>query len=141
VIEWTVTFVLRPINPEANNRFVQRRNVKGAERASLDNDRNGPHRVQCVFWPRSPCGAWRPAHRLGLNEVAVCFVALKRERPLETRKVKLARVLARSRDGIVLTEHMDGERGAVMFKHACRWVLERIVSSRPRAMGAAGPRL
>jgi hypothetical protein len=29
-------------------------------------------------------------------------------------------VLARSEDGIVLSEHMDGELGAVIFKHACR---------------------
>ena len=50
-----------------------------------------------------------------------------RSRPLETRKAKLAKVLARSRDGIVLTE---GELGAVMFKHFCRLGLEGIVSKR-----------
>ena len=38
--------------------------------------------------------------------------------------------LARSTDGIVLSEHMDGELGAVMFKHACRMGLEGIVSKR-----------
>ena len=30
------------------------------------------------------------------------------------------KLLARRRDGIVLTEHMDDELGRVMFKHACR---------------------
>jgi bifunctional non-homologous end joining protein LigD len=53
-----------------------------------------------------------------------------RSRPLETRKAKLAKVLARSRDGIVFTEHMDGELGTVMFKHACCLGLEGIVSKR-----------
>jgi bifunctional non-homologous end joining protein LigD len=53
-----------------------------------------------------------------------------RSQPLDSRKVKLARVLRRSADGIVLNEHMDGELGAVMFKHACRMGLEGIVSKR-----------
>jgi ATP-dependent DNA ligase len=46
------------------------------------------------------------------------------ELPLDRRRAKLARVLARSKDGIVLSEHMDGELGPVMFKHACRMGLE-----------------
>jgi bifunctional non-homologous end joining protein LigD len=31
---------------------------------------------------------------------------------------------------IALSEHMDGELGAVMFKHACRMGLEGVVSKR-----------
>jgi bifunctional non-homologous end joining protein LigD len=53
-----------------------------------------------------------------------------RQEPLDRRRAKLARVLTRSTDGIVLSEHMDGELGAVMFKHACRMGLEGIVSKR-----------
>jgi bifunctional non-homologous end joining protein LigD len=44
--------------------------------------------------------------------------------------VKLAKLLARSVDGVILTEHLDGELGATMFKHACRMGLEGIVSKR-----------
>jgi ATP-dependent DNA ligase len=53
-----------------------------------------------------------------------------RLQPLEKRKAKLAKVLARSVNGILLTEHIDDELGAVMFKHACRMGLEGIVSKR-----------
>ena len=53
-----------------------------------------------------------------------------RPQPLEQRRAKLTRLLARSVDGIVLSEHMDGELGAVMFKHVCRMGLEGIVSKR-----------
>jgi bifunctional non-homologous end joining protein LigD len=53
-----------------------------------------------------------------------------RTQPLEIRKAKLFKLLARSDDGIVLSEHMDGELGSVMFKHACRMGLEGIVSKR-----------
>jgi bifunctional non-homologous end joining protein LigD len=49
---------------------------------------------------------------------------------VDTRKAKLTRLLVQSVEGIVLTEHMDGELGAVMFKHACRMGLEGIVSKR-----------
>jgi bifunctional non-homologous end joining protein LigD len=53
-----------------------------------------------------------------------------RPQPLEQRRAKLTRVLAQSMDGIVLSEHMDGELGAVMYRHACRMGLEGIVSKR-----------
>ena len=53
-----------------------------------------------------------------------------RSQPLEMRKAKLAKLLARSRDGIVLTEHMDAELGTLMFKQVCRMGLEGIVSKR-----------
>ena len=47
-----------------------------------------------------------------------------RTQPLERRRAKLTKVLARSVDGIVLSEHLDGELGSVMFRHACRMGLE-----------------
>jgi ATP-dependent DNA ligase len=53
-----------------------------------------------------------------------------RHEPLDRRRAKLTRVLAHSKDGIVLSEHMDGQFGPVMFKHACRMGLEGIVSKR-----------
>ena len=53
-----------------------------------------------------------------------------RQESLDRRKVRLAKLLVRSKDGIVLSEHMDGELGTVMFKHACRMGLEGIVSKR-----------
>ena len=49
---------------------------------------------------------------------------------LERRKAMLAQVLAQSRDGIVMTEHMAGEHGPMLFEHACRTGLEGIVSKR-----------
>ena len=39
-----------------------------------------------------------------------------RAQPLEQRRAKLTRVLARSTDGIVLSEHMYGDLGAVMYR-------------------------
>jgi bifunctional non-homologous end joining protein LigD len=53
-----------------------------------------------------------------------------RSQPLEARKAKLLKLLAGSDNGIILNEHMDGELGSVMFKHACRMGLEGIVSKR-----------
>jgi bifunctional non-homologous end joining protein LigD len=50
--------------------------------------------------------------------------------PLERPKARLAKLLARSFDGIILTEHMDGELGATMYKHVCRMGLDGIVSKR-----------
>jgi bifunctional non-homologous end joining protein LigD len=38
----------------------------------------------------------------------------------------------RSVDGIALSEHMDGELGAVMYRHACRMGFEGIVSKRAK---------
>ena len=53
-----------------------------------------------------------------------------RSQPLDARTGKLVRLLARSVDGIMLTEHIDGELGPVMFKRVCRMGLEGIVSKR-----------
>ncbi len=49
--------------------------------------------------------------------------------PLGERKAKLAKLLARSRTGIVFNEHTDQD-GATVFRHACKLGLEGIVSKR-----------
>jgi bifunctional non-homologous end joining protein LigD len=53
-----------------------------------------------------------------------------RPQPLDRRRARLARILARSTDVIVLSEHLDGDLGPVMYRHACRMGLEGIVSKR-----------
>jgi bifunctional non-homologous end joining protein LigD len=52
-----------------------------------------------------------------------------RPRPLEERKAKLAKLLARVTDGIYFNEHLSCE-GVQMFDHVCRMGLEGIVSKR-----------
>jgi len=56
-----------------------------------------------------------------------------RPEPLEERRKRLARLLARSnkalRDGIQLSEAISGD-GATIFRHACWMDLEGIVSKR-----------
>ena len=49
--------------------------------------------------------------------------------PLEERKARLRKLLARRRAGIVYNEHLDGD-GAMIFQHACRLGLEGVVSKR-----------
>jgi ATP-dependent DNA ligase len=51
-----------------------------------------------------------------------------RPAPLEQRKGKLERLLARS-EGIRFSEHITGD-GAIIFAHACKLGLEGIVSKR-----------
>jgi bifunctional non-homologous end joining protein LigD len=51
-----------------------------------------------------------------------------RDRPIEERKAKLARLL-HDCDGIRLVEHLD-EDGGPVFEHACRLGFEGIVSKR-----------
>jgi bifunctional non-homologous end joining protein LigD len=51
-----------------------------------------------------------------------------RPAPLERRKGKLEKLLARS-DGIRFSEHLDGD-GAIVFEQACKLGLEGIVSKR-----------
>jgi bifunctional non-homologous end joining protein LigD len=58
--------------------------------------------------------------------------------PLGDRKKRLARLLARWRAGIVLSEHTD-EDGATIFQQACRMGLEGIVSKRLTAPYRSGP--
>jgi bifunctional non-homologous end joining protein LigD len=49
--------------------------------------------------------------------------------PLGDRKTRLARLLARPRASIVLSDHTD-EDGATIFRQACVMGLEGIVSKR-----------
>jgi bifunctional non-homologous end joining protein LigD len=51
-----------------------------------------------------------------------------RPAPLEQRKGKLEKLLARS-EGILFSEHITGD-GAIIFAHACKLGLEGIVSKR-----------
>jgi len=50
-----------------------------------------------------------------------------RQRPLLKRKRRLARLLAKARDGLEYVEYLTGD-GATIFDHACRLGLEGIVS-------------
>jgi bifunctional non-homologous end joining protein LigD len=52
-----------------------------------------------------------------------------RQEPLEKRKAKLGRLLAKERPGIAYTGHLDSE-AELMFEHACKLGLEGIVSKR-----------
>jgi bifunctional non-homologous end joining protein LigD len=61
-----------------------------------------------------------------------------RSLPLVDRKAKLAKLLARSRSGIVFNDHTD-EDGIVIFQHACKMGLEGIVSKRLSAPYRSGP--
>jgi bifunctional non-homologous end joining protein LigD len=58
--------------------------------------------------------------------------------PLIEREKRLARLLARTRAGIVINEHTD-EEGAVVFLDACKMGLEGIVSKRLTAPYRSGP--
>jgi bifunctional non-homologous end joining protein LigD len=51
---------------------------------------------------------------------------LRRE-PIDVRKATLASILRKSRHGVRLNEHPDGE---VVFRHGCKMGLEGIVSKR-----------
>jgi bifunctional non-homologous end joining protein LigD len=52
-----------------------------------------------------------------------------RHDPLETRKVTLEMILAKTGPGIRFNEHMEGD-GETVFRHACKLGLEGIVSKR-----------
>ena len=52
-----------------------------------------------------------------------------RPEPLERRKARLEKVLARAGAGIQFNEHADLD-GATVFEHACKMGLEGIVSKR-----------
>jgi len=53
-------------------------------------------------------------------------------RPYEwhVRRATLASLLKRARDGIRLSEHIDGAVGEAVFQHACAMGLEGIVAKR-----------
>ena len=60
-----------------------------------------------------------------------------RSDPLHARKARLEKLLAKSSDGIQINEHLAGEIGPAMFRHACKLGLEGIVSKhRDRAYRA-----
>jgi bifunctional non-homologous end joining protein LigD len=52
-----------------------------------------------------------------------------RKTPIEERKRALAKLLRRSPAGVTFNEHYDGD-GATLFRHACRFGCEGIVSKR-----------
>jgi bifunctional non-homologous end joining protein LigD len=52
-----------------------------------------------------------------------------RQHPLEKRKAKLEKLLARTEQGMRFSEHLD-EDGETIFQHACKMGLEGIVSKR-----------
>jgi bifunctional non-homologous end joining protein LigD len=52
-----------------------------------------------------------------------------RKHPLEKRKAKLEKLLARTQQGMRFSEHLD-EDGETIFEHACKMGLEGIVSKR-----------
>ena len=53
-----------------------------------------------------------------------------RDLPLSMRKANLARLLARRRDGIFLSDFEQGEIGPDLFRAACNMGLEGLVSKR-----------
>ena len=59
-----------------------------------------------------------------------------RQRPLEERRDKLARLIA-GVDGLLFSEAIEGE-GAVVFAHACKLGLEGIVSKRVGSLYRSG---
>ena len=62
-----------------------------------------------------------------------------RQEPIEVRKATHASILRKARHGVRLNEHLEHPEGAVVFQHACKMGLERIVSKRlDRATGPAG---
>ncbi|MBV9591547.1 MAG: DNA ligase [Hyphomicrobiales bacterium] len=61
-----------------------------------------------------------------------------RRKPLLDRKRRLARLLAKARDGLEYVEHLNGD-GATIFDHACRLGLEGIVSKHVAHPYRGGP--
>ncbi len=96
-----------------------------------------------VFRPdgRSDFGALRTKAG-GAQACLVAFDLLSldgedlRQRPLEERRDKLARLIA-GVDGVVFSEAIEAE-GAVVFAHACELGLEGIVSKRAGSLYRSG---
>jgi bifunctional non-homologous end joining protein LigD len=61
-----------------------------------------------------------------------------RPRPLEERKARLEKLLARASGGIQYSEHLEGD-GAAIFAHACKLGLEGIVSKHREHPYRSGP--
>ena len=94
-------------------------------------------------YPEPPAEPSRP-QRCNKGLVREIKLGGERQRPLEERRDRLARLIA-GVDGVVFGETIEAE-GAVVFAHACRLGLEGIVSKRAsllvRQQGAiAGVRL
>jgi bifunctional non-homologous end joining protein LigD len=85
-------------------------------------------------------------HRRGtVTEAMLCAFNLLeldgadlRALPLFERKARLARLVDRRLNGIVMNEHTDKD-GATVFRHACKLRLEGIVSKRLTAPYRSGP--
>jgi bifunctional non-homologous end joining protein LigD len=61
-----------------------------------------------------------------------------RPRPLEERKARLERLLAKAPAGIQYSEHLEGD-GAAIFAHACKLGFEGIVSKHREHPYRSGP--
>jgi ATP-dependent DNA ligase len=61
-----------------------------------------------------------------------------RVRPLSLRKTNLARLLTRQPDGIFVAPFEQGEIGPDLFRAACSWGLEGLVSKRADCPYRAG---
>ena len=61
-----------------------------------------------------------------------------RPRPLQERKARPGRLLAKAHAGIQFSEHLAGE-GAAIFAHACKLGCEGIVSKRADSGYRSGP--
>ena len=61
-----------------------------------------------------------------------------RDHPLEKRKRLLEKILARGPDAVAFNEHFSDD-GNIVFAHACRLGLERIVSKRRDSPYRSGP--
>jgi len=61
-----------------------------------------------------------------------------RPRPLQERKARLAKLLAKAPAGVHYTEHIEGD-GAAIFAHAFRLWAEGIVSKRREHPYRSGP--
>jgi bifunctional non-homologous end joining protein LigD len=62
-----------------------------------------------------------------------------RDLPIELRKTNLARLLARRPDGIFVAPFEQGEIGPDLFRKACEFELEGLVSKRRGSRYRAGP--
>jgi ATP dependent DNA ligase domain len=64
-----------------------------------------------------------------------------RKLPLHLRKTNLARLLARRPEGIFVSEFEQGEIGRDLFRKACEFGLEGMVSKRRESRSTAGARV
>jgi bifunctional non-homologous end joining protein LigD len=62
-----------------------------------------------------------------------------RKLPLHLRKNNLARLLAGRPEGLFVSEFEQGEIGPDLFRHACKFGLEGLVSKRRESVYRGGP--